>query len=337
MLTPCCASHAAAPSPRAPSPPVIRKVPSGRRDTGDGERSARSCLRAALAACGGTRRGPRSSDRPSAAVAARGCAPERPRSPGTKPRLLRLASCQDVQSDDVVCHIGTCLGHPLGRPDVPLADLHEAAARAQGGKCGSTKPCAGEAVEHHVHAGSAGVGQDLAGEVGAAGVVDALDTQRPQIGLLGLAGRGENSAPLLWASWTAARPTPPLAAWISTRSPACTSASWKASLAVVKATGTVAASTWLSRSGLRASKVARTFTRAGKLPGGKPHDLVADPELRDPVPQPRPPGPTARPPGDPHRSPKRRARPDASTSWKLSPRADLNLHLTGGGRQHDRT
>ncbi len=77
-------------------------------------------------------------------------------------------------------------------------------------------------------------------------------------------------APHCWAIWTAASPTPPLAAWISTLSPGFSCAQSNASRTVSAAAGMVAASTALTPSGMGASSCAGTLNRLANAPCMKP-------------------------------------------------------------------
>ena len=111
----------------------------------------------------------------------------------------------------MVSHVRARLGHPLGGPDIPLADLHEAAAPTRVDSVAATKPAARQAVEHHVHPGPLVSARNWPAKSACASC-RRVHTQGPQVVLLGLAGRGEDLGPGRWANWTAARPTPPAAA-----------------------------------------------------------------------------------------------------------------------------
>ena len=104
--------------------------------------------------------------------------------------------------------------------DVVLTDLHKSSADGE-----HFQPCAlrgaGQGVEHDVDAISIGVTADMLGELGAAGVVDMLDTHvaQPCSPLL-VAGSGEDvGSGGARDRDLAACPTPPVAEWINTRSP----------------------------------------------------------------------------------------------------------------------
>ncbi len=94
--------------------------------------------------------------------------------------------------------------------------------------------------------------------------------------LRGLPAVAKISAPTCRAIWMAASPTPPEAAWISTRSPGC---NWpsrrKACSAVRKQIGIVAASSKLRCSGLGATNSASVSDVAGKAGRGQPHHRIA--------------------------------------------------------------
>ena len=80
---------------------------------------------------------------------------------------------------------------------------------------------AGQRIEHHVDAAPAGHPEELLLEVQAAGVTDVVvvEAHRAQRVPLGRLAVVNTSRPQCRASWTAARPTPPVAAWISTDCP----------------------------------------------------------------------------------------------------------------------
>ena len=105
---------------------------------------------------------------------------------------------RDIESDDLVGDVRPGGGHLFGGPDVALGDLGEATVRSGGPHRRLDEPVVGEAVEHHVDAGAVGVGQDLVGEIRAAGVVDVLDAHLAQRGALeGARGREHGGATLL--------------------------------------------------------------------------------------------------------------------------------------------
>ena len=97
-----------------------------------------------------------------------------------------------VQRDDLVVDIGTGRRHLLRSPDVPLGDFGEPAALCGRPHGRFDEPLVGQAVEHHVDAGTAGVGEDLIREIRTARVVDVFHTHLAQRRAFVGAGGGED-------------------------------------------------------------------------------------------------------------------------------------------------
>ena len=135
-------------------------------------------------------------------------------------------------------------------------------------------------------------------------------------------------APRSWARLTAARPTPPAAAWIRTVWPGRRAASASnAYSAVRKATGTAAASSKESSGGLRTTRDAGTVTKERKEPGANP--ITGSPTRNS-----RTPGPTVRTTPAPS-SPRGPASPGyrpsvLRTSRKLRPVARSSISTSPG-------
>ena len=165
-----------------------------------------------------------------------------------------------VQCDCDVAHVGAEPPDLRLGPQFGLAQLEEDAAgpqQAQPGRDGR----ADEAVEHHVHRWGGGKSE-------AAGIMDFPHAQCGQSGPLGgAAGGGDDVRRPAAASATAASPTPPVAAWISTRWPGCSLAtSSKASRAVSIATGCAAATRVSSAVGRRQTRRSSAMTWLAKQP-----------------------------------------------------------------------
>ena len=106
--------------------------------------------------------------------------------------LLRRAG---LQGQDVILDVGALGLHPLGRPDIALAQFHEPRPGGQRTKRGGNKPFAGEAVEDRVDTLSAGGFEDPVGKPRRARVEHVRHPQRSEVGLLGAAGGGEDVGP----------------------------------------------------------------------------------------------------------------------------------------------
>ncbi len=104
--------------------------------------------------------------------------------------------------------------HPGVAVDVAFADLDEPAAEGQQFQPGPLRG-AGQGVEHDVDAVAVGVPADLVGELGAARIVDVLDSHvAQQLSTVALPAVAKISAPAARAIAMAACPTPPVAEWI---------------------------------------------------------------------------------------------------------------------------
>ncbi|CAM5707108.1 hypothetical protein MAUB1S_11645 [Mycolicibacterium aubagnense] len=111
--------------------------------------------------------------------------------------MPRIGHHRDVERDDLVVDVRPNFRHALGSPDVALGDLGEPAALGGRPHRGLDEAFAGQAVQHHVDALAARVGENLVREIGCARIVDVLHAHLAQRGALVGAGSGEDNRALL--------------------------------------------------------------------------------------------------------------------------------------------
>ena len=214
--TPCSVTRCRASSaPRVPVPPVISTVPSGSGAGGHGEHDLADVPGLAEEAerLGGLADVPgRDRQRPQHAALEQ-VAAARSASPGSGPGPPRSGRTPGSATP------GWSAATLLGVADVGLAHLHEAAAARQQPQRGVDE-LAGQGVQHDVHAAAAGGGAGSVPRSPGCGRRRCGRRRRPwprSVSHLPGLAVAKTSAPRCRASWTAAMPTPPVAAWTSTR------------------------------------------------------------------------------------------------------------------------
>ena len=102
----------------------------------------------------------------------------------------RLGLLQYIQFQNVVLYVRPDGCHLFVAENVPPGQLDKATALRQTGQAGLDEAFTCKAVQHHVHALAAGGCQDILAKRGRAAIENVLDADRPEICLLGRAGRG---------------------------------------------------------------------------------------------------------------------------------------------------
>ena len=120
-----------------------------------------------------------------------GCQPLHHVSEGL-PRPPGVVLLQNVELQNVIGHVRPRRGHVAVAVDIHPGQFDETPAGRQAGQARLDKTLAGQAVQHHVNAFTAGSREDFLPKRRAAAVEHVFHPQRPQVGLLRLAGGGEH-------------------------------------------------------------------------------------------------------------------------------------------------